>query len=75
MQGFNNVYLNGGINNNLIPINSYRRCLSADMNYLTGLKERHYDAPMPSGFLTLKLNGPRKQPHYVIPVSTVCFLL
>ncbi|KAL1847603.1 hypothetical protein Plec18170_008500 [Paecilomyces lecythidis] len=48
----------------------HRRCISADMAYLTGCNERHYDAPTPSGFVALQMNDrPRRSPYYIAPVS------
>lgn len=55
--------------------NSHKRCISADMAYLTGYQDRHYDAPTPSGFIALQMNHrPKRSPHYIVPISIVCSL-
>ncbi|KAJ9363129.1 hypothetical protein C8Q69DRAFT_522763 [Paecilomyces variotii] len=49
---------------------SHKRCISADMAYLTGYQDRHYDAPTPSGFIALQMNHrPKRSPHYIVPIS------
>lgn len=48
------------------------RLLNLQLEYLTGYRERHKDAPMTAGFVSLDFHGVRDCSRMILPVSTVC---
>lgn len=48
------------------------RLLNLNLEYLTGYREKHKDAPTTAGFVSLDFRGVCGRPRMILPVSTVC---